>query len=159
FGNAWRRSPFEDIAFELRDASGNDIPVLVQYSGNGGAAFKLGDFSLNNILDAPDWVALRNHLTSDVSAMSPLAAYFSGDLNHDGQVDRLDFRQFKNLFNAANGPNSFEAMVGVPEPATCALMAVVGTCLVALRRAGRRACRAGAVFAVAAAAMTTPSAY
>lgn len=128
-GNAWRRSPFEDLAFELRNPAGDDVPVLVQYTGNGGKAFKLGDFSLNGALDAADWVVLRNHLTSSVSALSQIDRYFAGDLNNDGFVNQSDFRQFKTLFTAGNGAGSFEAMIAsIPEPSAallCTLAALV----------------------------------
>ena len=121
-GNAWRRSPFEDLGFELRNSAGDDVPVLVSYTGNGGSAFRVGDFSLSGGLDAADWVILRNHLTSNVSALSQIDRYFAGDLNGDGFVNELDFRQFKVLYTAGNGAGSFEAMLAsVPEPASMIL--------------------------------------
>lgn len=126
-GNAWRRSPFEDLAFELRNPAGDDIPILVQYTGNGGSPFKVGDFSLNGALDAADWVVLRNHLTSSVSALSQIDRYFAGDLNNDGFVNQTDFHQFKALFTAGNGAGSFEAMLAsIPEPAAATLCIVAG---------------------------------
>jgi hypothetical protein len=134
-GNAWRRSPFEDLAFELRDASGNDVPVLVSYTGNGGNAFHVGDFNLSGgSLEAGDWVVLRNHLSSNVSALSQIDRYFVGDLNNDGFVNEIDFRQFKTLYNAGSGPGSFEAMLAsVPEPASVVLL-IAATVLLTMRR-------------------------
>jgi hypothetical protein len=142
-GNAWRRSPFEDIAFELRDAAGNDVPTIVEYVGNGGSAFQLGDFSLNGALDAADWAVLRSHLTSSVAALAPIDRYFAGDLNNDGLVNSVDFHEFKGLF-PASGPNSFEAVVGVPEPST-ALLCLVGGAFFASRRRCRAKLAAGVV--------------
>src|SRR3972149_2610241 len=111
FGNAWRKSPFEDVAVEVRNAAGNAVPMIVNYTGNGGHPFGLADYNANGIVDPGDWPTLRNHLISDVSAMSRIDAYFRGDLNGDGLVNRLDFRQFKSLFEAQIGVGSFAAMI------------------------------------------------
>jgi hypothetical protein len=143
-GNAWRRSPFEDVTFRLLDAANNEVPVLVSYILNGGNPFQLGDFNLSGGLDAPDWVTLRNHLTSNVSAMSQIDRYFAGDVNGDSFVNQADFRQFKTLYTAAHGAGSFEAMLAsVPEPASAMLclgaaMALLGRQL--RRRALARTC-------------------
>jgi dockerin type I repeat protein len=138
-GNAWRRSPFEDLAFELRDASGNDVPVLVNYTGNSGNAFRLGDFSLTGGLDAADWVVLRNHLTSNVSALSQIDRYFVGDLNNDGLVNQTDFRQFKALYTAGNGAGSFEAMLAsIPEPSSVVILLIAAALLLTWRWPARQ---------------------
>lgn len=135
FGAVWKKSPFEDIAFELRDVNGNEVPTIVEYIGNGGQAFEIGDLSRSNGIDGADWVILRGNLTSDVSALEPLDQYLAGDLTGDGFVNQADFREFKSLFIAANGAAAFAAIVGVPEPSTIVL-ALAGVALVAVR--GRR---------------------
>jgi hypothetical protein len=133
-GNAWRRSPFEDLAFELRNPAGDDVPVLVNYTGNGGSAFRVGDFSLTGGLDAADWVILRNHLSSNVSALSQIDRYFVGDLNNDGFVNQTDFRQFKALYTAGNGAGSFEAMLAsIPEPSSVLILLVAAALLTTWR--------------------------
>jgi hypothetical protein len=125
-GNAWRRSPFEDVAFELRDSNGNEVPTIVKYVGNNGNSFQVGDFSLNGTLDVADWVTLRSHLTSSVAALAPIDRYFAGDLNNDGLVNQIDFRTFKGFF-PASGPNSFAAIIGVPEPSALVIGLVAGS--------------------------------
>lgn len=136
FGNAWRRSPFEDVAFELRNSAGDDVPVLVQYTGNGGSPFQFGDLSLNGVLDSADWVTLRSHLTSSVATLAPIDRYYAGDLNADGLVNQSDFRQFKDLYTSAHGAGSFAALLAVPEPSSVLLWVVasMGVCVAWRRR-------------------------
>ncbi|MCA9236212.1 MAG: hypothetical protein KDA44_12125 [Planctomycetales bacterium] len=152
FGNAWRRSPFEDIAFELRDAANNEVPTLVEYVGNGGVAYAVGDLSLNGTLDAADWTILRSNLSSDVSALAQLDGYFAGDLTGDGLVDLADYREFKAIYIAANGPNSFAALARVPEPSAIGLALLAGGFVAAGRR---RRCFVTAIAVLAAVVVLT----
>ena len=121
-GNAWVPSPFEDLEVEVRDAAGNDVPVNVLYVGNGGVPLQIGDFNANGIRDAGDWPNIRDNLVSDVSALDPIQAYVSGDLNSDGMVDKADFRLFKEYYEQDNGLGSFASMLAVPEPTSAALV-------------------------------------
>ncbi|MEN1680441.1 MAG: dockerin type I domain-containing protein [Planctomycetota bacterium] len=152
FGNVWVPSPFENFtAVDFRDAAGATIPVGIQVVGNGGEPLQLGDFDGSGVIDAADWAILRGNLISDPPG-DGLINYAIGDVNIDGVIDRRDFNEFKNLFDAANGEGAFQAMLaGVPEPTSAALAVFAGAALAALRRARRlTACLAlGALLSVA----------
>jgi len=133
----WRASPFEDLEMTLQDANGNAIPVAVGYEGNNGEPFAIGDFNTDGNIDALDWPFVRDNLLTDVSAEDAFTRYFSGDLNGDGVVDVNDFSAFKALFEAHNGPGSFQAMlagVQVPEPGAGLLAIIAGMTLLGSRR-------------------------
>lgn len=122
FGEAWIRSPFEDLEFELRNANGDDIPFLIEYTGT---EIQLADYNDNGIVDGLDWPNVRDNLISDVSELTSIERYLNGDLNNDGLVNQLDFRQFKNLYEADQGVGSFAALLAgtsVPEPSTVAIL-------------------------------------
>ncbi|TWT92916.1 Dockerin type I repeat protein [Botrimarina colliarenosi] len=118
---------------EVRDAAGNDIPVIVRYTGNGGQPLGLADYNANGIVDSTDWANVRSGLISDVSALQPIQAYLAGDLNSDGRVDSTDFRQFKTLYESDNGLGSFAALLAVPEP-TSACLVLAGIVVLGSRR-------------------------
>ena len=139
-GNAWVPSPFEDIAFELRNAAGSDVPVLIEYVGNGGEPIGLADYNHNGLVDATDWALVRGNLISDVSSLTSFEAYLEGDSNDDGFVNTSDFRLFKGLYEADNGLGSFAALAAVPEPSTVLLlMAGILVAPHVRRRSGQRA--------------------
>ncbi len=145
FGNAWIPVPTgdEDIAIELVDASDNPVPVHIQYVS------EFGDYDGSGSVDAGDWPNVRDNLISDVSEFTPLQRYLRGDLTGDGLVNQLDFRKFKQLFEANQGIGSFAALLRstpVPEPAAMFLLAsgIVGLPLWR-RRAGRLALVVGAL--------------
>lgn len=93
-----------------------------------------GDFNQSNTLDAADWLLLKSSFGSDLSALSLTDGYAIGDVNLDGEVDRLDFRLFKSIYENFHGSDSFEALLnGVPEP-TSAILLLLGGCGCLLRR-------------------------
>ncbi|MCO6047130.1 dockerin type I domain-containing protein [Aeoliella sp. ICT_H6.2] len=149
-GEAWIRSPFEDLEFELRNANGDDIPFLIEYTGT---ELAFADYNDNGTVDALDWPTVRDNLISDVSELPPLERYLHGDLNNDGLVNQLDYRQFKNLYEADQGVGSFAVLLAgtsVPEPGAMVLLglAVVG---LAFRRVLQRVPKAAlALVAIAA---------
>ena len=73
---------------------------------------------------------------TNLSTLNDTESYLLGDLNGDQLSDYTDFRLFKADFNAANGAGAFEAMAGVPEPATLTFF-VLG-CAVIVHRRSRR---------------------
>ncbi|QDV73971.1 dockerin type I domain-containing protein [Botrimarina mediterranea] len=152
-GNAWIQSPFEDVQVEVRDAAGNDVPIIIRYTGNGGEPLGLADYNGNGVVDSTDWVNVRDNLISDVSALQPIERYLAGDLNSDGQVNSTDFRQFKTLYEADNGVGSFATLLAVPEP-TSACLVLVGLALLRTRRAMGRAVTLGMLAACGLAATT-----
>ena len=64
-----------------------------------------------------------------MSALTFQQAYAQGDLTADKANDHADFKLFKSLYEATNGPGSFEVMLAsIPEPAGLVLLtaALVG---------------------------------
>ncbi|MCA9189558.1 MAG: LamG domain-containing protein [Pirellulaceae bacterium] len=122
-GNVWSKSPFEDVAAELLFANGDKLPIAVQYVGNNGNPFPLGDLTFDGIVNNGDWAIFRGNLLTEFPLLSTAAGYARGDFDADGDNDRDDYAAFKRIYDAANGAGSFAAMVAtVPEPATGVLL-------------------------------------
>lgn len=85
---------------------------------------KLGDVNGNGVVDINDFNVIRDHFQQSVTSRA------QGDLNNDGFVDWIDFRQWKSNRTAVTANSGI-----VPEPGALTLC-VVG--LAALARAGRR---------------------
>lgn len=140
FGDAWIRSPLEGFSAEVlaSDGMGNDdlLPIVIQVIGNNGEPLLFGDFDGQNGIDPADWAILRANLISDPTEEG-LLAYQLGDINLDGLINGLDFDEFKEAYNAANGgPGAFAAMLAgttVPEPGTLAMLALAGIGAVVIR--------------------------
>ncbi|MEM7312639.1 MAG: PEP-CTERM sorting domain-containing protein, partial [Planctomycetota bacterium] len=130
FGDVWIQSPFEELLVEFRDFDGNVVTTQVVKVGNNGEPFLLGDFDLQNGIDAADWEILRSSLISDVD--DSLFGYQLGDITRDGFVDGDDFDAFKLVYEAANGEGSFAALV--PEPSSALLLILGGALLLRFRR-------------------------
>ncbi|WP_231943591.1 PEP-CTERM sorting domain-containing protein [Aeoliella mucimassa] len=159
FGNAWQKSPVEDVVLTIQDIDGNDISVVVEYTGNGGNAFALGDFDVNGTVDALDWAILRDNLLADVSSLETFDAYFQGDLNADGVVNVFDFAEFRTSFELENGAGSFAQMVSsVPEPSSLLLMAAASCVALIGRRSARLRAGVALLLALVAGAIAAPSA-
>ena len=125
FGSAWLKSPTEDLRMELLLASGKRSPVVVNYVGNDGEPYAVGDLNFDGDINEFDWPMFRSGSFADLSGLSVLEAYYRGDLNGDGANDLTDFDVFKTEFDGANGVGAFDAMIAaVPEPATWVLLAM-----------------------------------
>lgn len=134
----WLRSPTEDLVFSYNNGS-TTVTGLVNYIGNGGASFEVGDFNADGQLNADDWIILRNNQLTDLSGLSPIQSYLRGDLTRDNQNNYADFRTFANLYNDRNGPGSFEAMVAsLPEPGSLGLIVGLGVAMIEFTRRSRR---------------------
>ena len=106
-----------------------DDPNLVDIPYQG----LLGDIFPDGLVDVRDWVVYRENFDEDLSGLTFLDAYFQGDLDGDLDNDVGDFALFKDAFNEANGPGTFEVMVAsVPEPSTIGLL-MLASLLVVLR--------------------------
>ncbi len=131
---SWIQSPFNDVRMVLQDDQGNDIEVIVIYTGT---PILEGDFTGDGVIDELDWPTVRDNLLTDVSSMAKINQYLSGDLTGDGIVNRLDFNEFKTLFEAQPGAGSFEAMlssIATPEPGSLCLVALMIVSLVLRHR-------------------------
>lgn len=131
-GIAWRSSPFEDVGFELLDASGNTLTPSVVYTGNGGESFAEGDFNGDGAIDTLDWPTVRDGFNSSLAGATAVDAYLSGDLTGDSVVDIADLVRFESLFDEANGAGAFAQ--AVPEPGSVVLFGLGGLMLLGLRR-------------------------
>ncbi|HEX6963288.1 MAG TPA: hypothetical protein VF175_15580 [Lacipirellula sp.] len=97
------------------------------------------DINLDGATSVADWEQFLVHSFTDLSGLSPRQKFERGDLDQDGDNDRGDFLLFKSLFNAANGPNAFAQLLGVPEPGAISLAGIAAITAFALCR--RSECR------------------
>jgi hypothetical protein len=122
-------------------------PARVYFGGDDGTVYKdlqvtvtssnmvLGDLNNNGTITSADWVILRNNQNADLSALTFQQAYAQGDLTADKANDHADFKLFKSLYEATNGPGSFEVMLAtIPEPAGLVLLTAALAGLPAARR-------------------------
>jgi hypothetical protein len=133
---AWIKNPTEDLVFQY--ISGNQVVQgIVNFTGNGNAAFAQGDLNADSAINTADWMIFRANQQADLGGQSFAEAYRLGDLTGDRQNNHADFVMFKSLYDAANGAGSFALMVAsVPEPVSAALVLTAG--LFAVPRLRRR---------------------
>jgi glycerophosphoryl diester phosphodiesterase len=123
--DVWLKNPFEnDLRMEMTFPRGNTDPLAIEYEGNGGKSFALGDFDFDGDLDAADWLIHNAGRGANLTGLSIAQGYHLGDINGSGQIDMTDFILFKQHFEGTNGAGSFAAMVMVPEPSTLLLLLV-----------------------------------
>jgi hypothetical protein len=125
-GNAWIRTPTEDLTFQY--ISGTQVVQgIVNYTGHSGSAFANGDFNRDSAINSADWMIFRANQHGDFAGKSAAEAYLMGDISGDFQNNHTDFIIFKSLYDAANGAGSFLAMVAsVPEPSSVILILTAG---------------------------------
>ena len=128
---------FTAVAIDLGIlVNGSEVttPVSVVYTGNGDQPFARSDFNFDGSINGTDYEILRANQFVTLTETTAVASYAKGDVNGDLRNDVNDFRLFKADYIAANGPGSFAALVGVPEPSTI-LLALGGLAgIAALRR-------------------------
>jgi len=110
----WIRNPVEDLVAQLKLTDGSDVAALIEYVGDGGLPFEVGDLNFDGSVDEADWPVLRDGLLMDLGGLSQAQAYQLGDLNGDGVGDVHDFDVFKRAFVSANGQAAWSQLV--PEP-------------------------------------------
>ena len=135
---AWTRYFNEsgDITFEYLDGNGNLVTDgSVSFTGTTQTApYEEGDINFDGDVDELDWAVYVAQLGNTFAEQSAAQAYLVGDFNNDGVNNHTDFRTFKTLFDAANGPGAFAAMIGgVPEPGALVLLACAGVGLIGVR--------------------------
>jgi hypothetical protein len=87
----------------------------------------MGDADLDGAVTNTDYVIWRKHLNSP-------GGWRDGDFSGNGTVDMADFNIWRANFGVTS-PGSGTAMAGatVPEPQTCALLAMVTVAIVTRR--------------------------
>ena len=110
--------------FETLFIAGENVDRYLDLGRNFGLAwhdvlYVAGDLNFDGVLDSQDWLLFVAGAETDLSGFSPVERYERGDLDGDGVNSILDFVLFKQLYQAAHGAGSFEAMLTaltVPEP-------------------------------------------
>jgi hypothetical protein len=134
-GNAWVRSPYEDVSGEVLLSDGTIVPLDVRYTGNEAV---IGDLDYNGVVNLDDWDALKGAFSTNSTSFSLAELYGAGDLNLDGRVNLRDMHTFAAAYDTMQGAGAFAAAVGniagVPEPATgVGLVLLAATAGIAIR--------------------------
>lgn len=122
------------ITFETEFIADQNIDRFLTLGRNFGLAWERAlhlraDLDFDGDLDQDDWALFIAGAETDLSGMSPIDAYTSGDLDGDGVNSVLDFGIFKHDYNMTNGAGAFQRMLaGVPEPSS-AMLALLGSLL------------------------------
>ena len=134
-GNAWTRTPYEDLVFQYT-SGGSIVNGIVSYVGGvGNVPYNEGDLNTDGTISAADWTIFRNNHRTNLSGQSLAEAYRLGDLNGDKISNFDDFAEFKTLYDNANGLGAFVAMVNaIPEPSSVVLMVSAAGVLLTRRR-------------------------
>ncbi len=142
-GNAgtWIANSDEDVAGSITLVGGDVINVAISFVGNGGSSFDVADLNTDGTVDAADWLILQGNLNGPTLSGSLSEAQLAvlGDLNGDFDVDRKDFFNFKEAFNASAGAGALEAVIAaaVPEPSSLILMTFACSAVACGRRRNR----------------------
>ncbi|TWU29423.1 PEP-CTERM sorting domain-containing protein [Bythopirellula polymerisocia] len=132
---SWIKSPIEDLEVTLNFDGGITRKANVNFVGNGGKRFVVGDLDFNGSITTSDWTIFNAGAELNLAGLTEAQKYQAGDLNNDGFNDIFDFSIFKNAYVAANGLPAFEALIaGVPEPSTVLLLATGSLLLLGRRR-------------------------
>ena len=138
----WIKSPYEDVRMEFSLIGGGTRTVDVNFVGNDGAKWRVGDLDFDNDIDVDDWLTFIAHNEEDLSAYSLAEAYQRGDLDKDGTNSVEDFGLFVSAFESDNGgAGSFAQMLAslqVPEPSSIVLALFAAVGLASTRRGSRR---------------------
>jgi len=125
------------MTFETQFIEDENIDRFQDLGKNVGLAFGqtfrvFADLNFDSLLDEQDWLLFIAGAETDLSGLTEIEAYQSGDLDLDGVNSLVDFGLFKDAFVEANGLSSFEALfVQVPEPSA---MILTVTALAGFRR-------------------------
>ena len=96
----------------------------------------VGDLDADNDVDIDDWIELVANNEMDLSGYSANEQAARGDLDGDGDNDRVDFNLFKQQFHALHGAGALAALVSrsVPEPGTLSLLGIAAIGMTPRRR-------------------------
>jgi hypothetical protein len=137
-GTPWIQTPLEDVVMDLILPNGQAFRLSVNYVGNDGQAFAVGDLNFDGAVDAADWPIYRAGIREDLAGLSPAEGYHLGDLNGDGVNNARDLVIFRTAYLDANPGASFSDLTSnVPEPSSAVLL-VCCIGLIGLRKSSRR---------------------
>jgi hypothetical protein len=121
-GNAWIRSPIQDVQISLTISNASVLNVVPQYTGNAIAA---GDFDADGDVDPTDISIFKANLHTNVSTLTRAQTIQKGDLTGDLAVNYSDYVAFRDAYDTFNGvAGAFELAYAVPEPASLLLLAL-----------------------------------
>ena len=125
-GEAWFRSPIEDLQVTYVLSDGSNGIADVSFVGNGGVPFPRSDLNADGSIDADDWTIFLASSDTSFAGQTAVQAYLGGDLDGDFDNDFRDFRLFQRDFIASNGEGAFAALFAgqIPEPSALALAAM-----------------------------------
>jgi hypothetical protein len=127
-GNAWNRTPFQDVSITLTLDTNATITISPTYIG---AAANLGDFNgSGGPANVFDYQTLMANIHTNVSSLAVAEAYARGDINLDRAIDYYDFSQFAFEYDQQNGAGAFAS---IPEPTSAVLLLLGGTAMAAPR--------------------------
>ncbi|MCA9241338.1 MAG: PEP-CTERM sorting domain-containing protein [Planctomycetales bacterium] len=121
-GNAWLKSPFEDLTLDVVLASGEILSYNVEYINGPAGGFAYGDFNFDGTISTLDWPIYNAGRGVDLSGMTQAEAYRMGDLDGDFDNDLVDFLLFKENFIGVNGQGTWNALFSAPEPSAVAIL-------------------------------------
>jgi hypothetical protein len=115
------------VGFAAAAVSTSIDAVMTNFSlETNGPVIVPGDVDGDGTVDADDFGIIRDNLFTNVASRT------LGDLNSDGTVNFTDFRLWKSVASAEVIASI--GAFGVPEPASCGLLALAGLGIVAARR-------------------------
>jgi hypothetical protein len=148
-GNVWIQNPNEDVQMKLLLVDGTEMPINVQFQGNGGNRFEFGDLDFDGDFDFADFNAkFRTTFGTNTAGMSAAERYQAGDFNGDGTVDEFDFLRYNAGYLAANPGAAALSLSAVPEPAAFVLVAIAVASVAAARGGRRRIAGSGLALAL-----------
>ena len=122
----------ETTRIRFRVTQANAVPLISSFQALGDVVLgAIGDLDLNGMINVADWQLYLAGVGADLSGLTPLEAFQMGDMNGDGRNDLEDFDLFVFAYDGTHGAGSLAAAISVhaPEPASLALVSVVGVCL------------------------------
>lgn len=145
--NRWKSDGVISMFYQEEDNGQAATPVQVlewdarRYFEEVDVPYIFGDLDGSGAIGVGDWIVLRDYNLEDLSGLIPADQYRRGDLDADGDNDIDDYNLFISIFEDANGPGSFSAMLqGVPEPSSFLLVVLGVMGLLAHRRYSRLGC-------------------
>ncbi|MGL4512603.1 MAG: PEP-CTERM sorting domain-containing protein [Lacipirellulaceae bacterium] len=136
-GPSWEKyfDELADVSFTyLLDGDNDPIQGIVEFVGNGGAAFSFLDLNFDGAISILDWNRFKQGFGSNLTGLTKAIRYQQSDLDNDGKHTLNDFIEFERAYDFANGSGAFAQLLAVPEPSTGALLALAGLGAVRRRR-------------------------